>query len=56
MLTTTGVLSAALPVNDGVVLFEGEAGSLKVTTGAAVTTLNLTGGLVPDGISGSELG
>ena len=45
--TVTGVVSLAVPVKDGVVLLEGDGGGLKVTLGAAVSTVNVTGALVP---------
>jgi hypothetical protein len=48
--TTTGVVSLAVPVNVGVVLFESEAGWASVTTGGLVSTLNVTGWLTPSGL------
>ena len=43
----TGVVSLAVPVNDGVVLSDGDSGGFNVTVGAAVSTVNVTGELVP---------
>src|SRR5437773_475729 len=43
----TGVLSDAVPENDGVVSFEGDFGRFKVTSGGPVSTLNVTGALTP---------
>lgn len=45
--TVTGVMSLAVPVNDGVVLSDGVSGGSNVTVGAAVSTVNVTGELVP---------
>jgi hypothetical protein len=45
--TVTGVVSLAVPVKDGVVLLDGDSGEFKVTLGAAVSTVNVTGALVP---------
>ena len=53
--TMTGVVSLAVPVNDGVTLFDGDAGWRSVTVGGAVSTAKVTGLLVPAGLP-SELG
>ena len=42
--TVTGVVSLAVPVNDGVVSLEGETGGSNVTAGELVSTVNVTGG------------
>jgi hypothetical protein len=48
-------MSLAVPVKDGVVLLERNAGEFNVTLGAAVSTVNVTGELAPAGFPGSEL-
>jgi hypothetical protein len=45
--TVTGVVSLAVPENDGVVSFDGEAGACSVTVGDCVSTTKLTGSLAP---------
>ena len=45
--TTTSVFSLAVPENDGVVLFDGDAGATIVTTGDSVLTSKPTAGLLP---------
>jgi hypothetical protein len=45
--TLTGVVSLAVPVKDGVWLLDGDSGGFNVTLGAAVSTVNVTGALVP---------
>jgi hypothetical protein len=54
-VTVTGVVSLAEPVKNGVVLLERDIGELNVTVGGAVSTVNVTGSLVPAGFP-SELG
>jgi hypothetical protein len=51
----TCVVSLAVPLKDGVVLFDGDTGWFNVTVGAAVSTVNVTGRLVPAGFP-RELG
>jgi hypothetical protein len=41
--TVTAVVSLAVPLNDGVALFEGVGGALSVTVGEAVMIVNVTG-------------
>src|ERR1035441_7852483 len=55
MSIVTVVMSLAVPVNDGVRLFDGEGGRFSVTVGEAVSTSNVTGLLSPSGFP-SELG
>src|ERR1700680_380995 len=55
MLTTTGDVSLAVPLNDGVVLFDRDGGEFNVTVGAFVSTTNVTGALVPKAFPSSEL-
>jgi len=55
MSTVIVVVSLAYPSNDGVVWFDGDSGWSSVTVGEAVSTVNLTGALVPVGLP-SELG
>ena len=50
----TVVVSLAVPLNDGVVLFDSGGGCSKVTVGEVVSTTNVTGELVPVGFP-SEL-
>ena len=45
--TVTGVVSLAVPVKDGVVLLDGDSGEFKATLGAVMSTVNVTGKLVP---------
>ena len=46
----TGVVSLPVPVKAGAVLFDRSAGEFNVTLGAAVSTVNVTGGsLTPAG-------
>ena len=45
--TVTRVESLAVPLKDGVVLSEGDLGEFNVTVGAAVSTVNVTGELIP---------
>jgi hypothetical protein len=48
MRTVTVVVSVAVPVNDGVVLFDsGLASAFNVTFGDSVSTMKVTGALVP---------
>jgi hypothetical protein len=54
MSTVTGVLSLAVPANDGVVSFERTAGESSVTLGGAVSIVKSTRALVPGGFP-SEL-
>ncbi len=54
MWTTTGVVSVASPLKDGLVLFDGEVIDFRVTLGEAVLMVNLTPLLVPAGFP-SEL-
>src|SRR5437763_8092396 len=54
-LIVTGVVSLAVPVNDGVRWFDGEVGCASVTVGAAVFTLNVAGALRPSGLPAIEL-
>jgi hypothetical protein len=53
--TLTWVVSLAKPVKDGVVSLDGEVGCFRLTVGEAVSTVNLTGSLLPAGFP-SELG
>jgi hypothetical protein len=55
MLTVTVVVSLASPLNDGLVLFDGDAGLFNVTVGEAVLTANVTLLLLPAGFP-NELG
>src|SRR5438270_8143755 len=55
MSTVTVPVSLALPVNDGVVSFDGDFGWSKVTVGEAVLTTKVTALLLPAGFP-SELG
>src|SRR5271168_320655 len=55
MWTTTGVVSLAVPVKDGALLFDGDVGWLSVTVGDAVLTMNVTAALLPSGFP-RELG
>ncbi len=55
MWTTTWVSALAVPVNDGVRTFEGVVGVASVTVGTLVSTLKLTGELLPSSLP-SELG
>jgi hypothetical protein len=48
-------VSLALPVNDGVVSFDGDGGLFNVTVGEAVLTTNVTLLLLPAGFP-NELG
>jgi hypothetical protein len=50
MSTVTGVVSLAVPVKEGVVLLERNAGEFSVTTGGLVLTVKLTELLVPGGL------
>ena len=52
----TVVVSLAVPVKDGLRLFDGEVGCASVTVGAAVSTLKVAGALCPSGFPTSELG
>ena len=52
----TAVVSLAVPVKDGVRLFDGEVGCASVTVGAAVSIVNVAGALCPSGFPTSELG
>ena len=52
--TVTGVVSVAVPLNDGFVLFECDIGWSSVTDGAVVSTVNVTRVLSPVGLP-SEL-
>jgi hypothetical protein len=47
--TVTGVASLAVPENDGVLSFEGEACAANVTVGDCVSTSKVTGPLAPIG-------
>jgi hypothetical protein len=48
MCTVTCVVSLAVPVNDGCVLFDsGLASGFSATLGDSVSTMNVTGALVP---------
>src|SRR5437660_2716921 len=47
MFTVTGVLSPAVPLNEGVGLGLRAASGFRVTEGAVVSTTNLTGALAP---------
>ena len=47
--TVTVVVSLAVPVKEGVVLFDRRAGEFNVTVGAAVSTLKLLASLTPAG-------
>jgi hypothetical protein len=47
MWTTTDVVAVAVPLNAGVVFFEGVGGSPKVTVGEVVSTTNVTAELLP---------
>jgi hypothetical protein len=48
----TGVVLLAVPVKDGVVLFDGDAGEFNVTLGAAASAVNITGDTIaPPAIS-----
>ena len=56
MSIVTAVVSLAKPVKDGVVSFDSGVVWLSVTTGEAVSTVNVTGGsLTPPGFPSSEL-
>src|ERR1700724_1362008 len=56
MLTVTALVSVAVPVNDGVATLDrGFGWGLRVTVGAAVSSLSVTGALVPSGLPNSEL-
>jgi len=54
MCTTTSVVSVAVPVKDGVVSLDGDAGLFNVTVGEAVSTIKDTVRLLPSGFP-SEL-
>ena len=43
-------MSLAVPVKAGVVSFDGDTGLFKVTAGAAVLMVNVTGALTPAGL------
>ncbi|MCW3028078.1 MAG: hypothetical protein JWN81_1289 [Solirubrobacterales bacterium] len=47
MWTTTWVVSLALPLKDGFVLFDSDGGPVSVTVGEAVLIENSTVALVP---------
>src|SRR6266436_1113622 len=47
MRTVTVVVSVAVPVNDGVALFDSLAGGSNVTFGDSVSMTKVTGALVP---------
>ena len=49
--TTTSVSSLAVPLNDGVRLFDGDVGRSIVTTGASVLTSKATVPLLPSGFA-----
>ena len=55
MLTTTVLSSFVVPVKVGVEVSDHDAGVLMVNFGAAVSTSNVTGALLPAGLP-SELG
>ena len=55
MWTTTGVVSLPVPLNDGVLLFDGDVGWFSVTVGDAVLTTKVTAALLPSGFP-RELG
>jgi len=46
-LTVTGVVSLAVPPKAGVLLLERSAGEFSVTSGAAVSIVNVRAALVP---------
>ena len=46
MRTITGVVSVAVPLNDGVVSFDGGPIEFNVTAGEAVMIVNVTGEVV----------
>ena len=43
-------VSLAVPVKEGVALFEGDFGWLSVTVGGFVSTVKVTGALMPSGL------
>ena|SRR5947209_5801189 len=56
MFTVTGLVSLAVPVNDGVATFERcLSAGFNVTVGAVVSTMKVTGTLVPSGLPVMEL-
>jgi hypothetical protein len=50
MSTVTGVWSLAVPEKEGARLPDGEEGAFRVTTGAEVSIVNVTGLLAPSGL------
>src|SRR2546429_9070475 len=46
MVTVTAVVSLAVPLKDGVVLFDGETGCSSVTTGGSMPTVNASEGVM----------
>ena len=48
--TVTGVWSLAAPENAGTLFGDGDGGALSVTVGRAVSTMNVTGRLLPAGL------
>src|ERR1700694_1663300 len=55
MWIVTGSVSVANPVNEGVVLLDGDLTPFKITVGGDVSMVNVTGLLLPVGFP-SELG
>jgi hypothetical protein len=55
MSIVTLVVSLAVPLNDGVVLFDGVLGVFSVTCGGPVSIVKVTGALFPAGFP-RELG
>src|SRR5438477_3839296 len=55
MLIVTAAVSLAVPVKLGDGLLAGDFGWVTVTVGAVVSTVNVTGVLVPSGLPGNEL-
>jgi hypothetical protein len=54
-LTVTELASLAVPLNVGDGLFDGDFGCVNVTAGSVVSTVNVTGALVPSGLPAIEL-
>src|SRR2546426_150030 len=55
MSTVTALVSLAVPLNVGDGLLDGDFGCVKVTAGAVVSTVNVTGVLAPSGLPANEL-
>src|SRR5205823_11449774 len=53
--TVTGVSSLAVPEKDGLRLFDGVVGWLRVTSGGSVSTSNVSGPALPSGLPAKRL-